>query len=35
MLSTVKYFEILPKHDGYGFIFQSFTLNWYIFTLLT
>ena len=35
MLSVVDSFEILHKHNGYGFISKSFTLNWYIFTQLT
>ena len=34
MLLTVKSFEILPKHTGYGCIYESFSLNWYIFTVL-
>ena len=32
---TVKYFEIFPKHNGYGFISESFTLNLHIFVALT
>ena len=31
MLSIVKSFEILSKHDGYGFISEPFAFNWYIF----
>ena len=27
MLSIVKFFEILPKLNGYDFVFESFTLN--------
>ena len=27
MLSTVKYFEMFPKHKGYDFILESFALN--------
>ena len=27
MLSTVKSFDILPKHKGYGFISEYFALN--------
>ena len=27
MLTIVKSFEVLPKHNGYGFIFESFALN--------
>ena len=33
--STEKIFEILPEHNKYGFISESFALNWYIFTALT
>ena len=29
MLSTVTSFEKLPKHNEYGFISESFALNWY------
>ena len=35
MLSTVKSFEILPKHNGYGFVLEFFALYWYYFTALT
>ena len=35
LLLIVKLFEILPKHNGYGFISESFALNLYIFTFLT
>ena len=35
MLSNVKSFEILPKNIGYGFIYEFFALNLYIFTPLT
>ena len=35
VLSIVKCFKILPKHNGYGFISESFALNWYISTTLT
>ena len=35
MLSIVKSFEILPKHNGYGFISESFALNWHTFMVLT
>ena len=35
MLSIVKSFEIFFKHNGYGFISESFALNCYIFTELT
>ena len=28
MLSTVKPFEMLPTHNEYGFILESFALNW-------
>ena len=35
MLLILKSFEILPKHNGYGFIFESFALNLHIFTILT
>ena len=35
MLSSLKYFEILAKHDGYGFISESFALDEYIFVALT
>ena len=31
----VKSFEVLPKHTVYGFISESFALNWYIFVVLT
>ena len=31
MFSTVKYMEILPKHNEYGFIFECFAINWYIY----
>ena len=27
VLSIVKCFKILPKHNGYGFISESFALN--------
>ena len=27
--------EILPKHNGYGFISEFFALNWYVFVELT
>ena len=33
-LSDTKSFEILPKHNRYGFISESFALNWYIFIAL-
>ena len=32
MLWIAKSFETLLKHNGHGFIFESFALNWYIFT---
>ena len=32
MFSTVKYMKILPKHNEYGFIFECFAINLYIFT---
>ena len=35
MLLDVKSFEILPKHNEYGFISESFTLNWYISVAVT
>ena len=35
VLLIVKSFEMLPKHNGYGFISESFASNWYIFTALT
>ena len=35
MLSIVKSFEIFFKHNGYGFMSESFALNCYIFTELT
>ena len=35
MLSTGKSFEILPKHNGCGFVSESYALNWYIFTPLS
>ena len=31
MLPTVPSFEMLPKHKWYGFIFEFFALNCYIF----
>ena len=34
MLSTAKSFEILPKQNEYGFVSESYALNWYIFTPL-
>ena len=34
MLFIAKSLEILPRHDGYGFASESFTLNWYIFTAI-
>ena len=34
MLLSVKSYDILPKHDEYGFISESFALNWYILTAL-
>ena len=34
MLSTVKIFEILPKHNGCGFIPEYFAFNSYSFTQL-
>ena len=30
MLSNVKFFETLPKHNGYSFI-SDMDLNWYSF----
>ena len=27
MLLIIKYFQILPKKNGYGFISESFVLN--------
>ena len=27
--------EILPKHNGYGFVSEFFALNWYVFVELT
>ena len=30
ILPIVKSFKILPKHNEYGFIFESFALNLYI-----
>ena len=27
MLPTVRSFKILPRYNGYGFIFESFALN--------
>ena len=35
MISTVKSFETLPKHNEYDFITEYFPLNLYIFTPLT
>ena len=34
MLVIAKSLEILPRHDGYGFASESFTLNWYIFNAI-
>ena len=34
MLPTVKSFEILPRHNEYGFVLESFALNKYIFPSL-
>ena len=34
MLSTVKYFEILPKNNGYGFISEFFAFSSYTFVPL-
>ena len=34
ILSIVKSFETLPKHNGYFFIFESFALNWHIFVVV-
>ena len=34
MLSTVKSFETLTKHNKYGLISDSFALIWYSFTPL-
>ena len=30
ILLTENSFEVSPKHNGYGFISESFALNWYI-----
>ena len=35
MLLIAKSLEILPRHDGYGFASESFTLNWNIFTAIS
>ena len=36
ILPSVKtLFQILPKHNEYDYISESFALNWYIFTSLT
>ena len=35
MLLAVKSLEIFPKHNSYGFISESFALNWYTFVALT
>ena len=35
MLLAVKSLEIFPKHNNYGFISESFALNWYTFVALT
>ena len=35
MLSTVRSFGIFPRHNGYGFISESFPLNLQIFTPFT
>ena len=35
ILLIVKVFEMLPKHNGYGFISEFFALNIYISTALT
>ena len=35
MISTVKSFETLPKHNECDFITEYFPLNLYIFTPLT
>ena len=34
MLSTAKPFEILPKHNGCGFVSEFFALDGYIFSPL-
>ena len=34
MSSTVKFFEIFPKHNRYSLISESFVLNWWIYTPL-
>ena len=34
IILTVKSFEILSNHNGYGFISESFPLNLYIFVAL-
>ena len=33
MLSIGKSFEILPKHNGHGFISESIALNWSFYTI--
>ena len=34
MSITVNIFKVLPKHNGYGFVSDSFALNWYNFAPL-
>ena len=33
MFLIVKSFKLLPKHNGYGFIFESFSLNWFFYDI--
>ena len=35
MLLNAISFEKFPKHSGYGFIWEFFALNWYIFVAIT
>ena len=34
MLLAVKYFEIFPKDNLYGFISEFLALNWYVYVVL-
>ena len=34
MLLNVKPFEVLPQNNGYGYLSESFALNWQSFTHL-
>ena len=35
MILAAKSFGMFSKHNGYGFILESFALNWFVFVALT